>query len=269
MRPEHSSFVQNRGNTIQIIKNNLSPLSIMFIKEIELKKGFDEKIHPFNLNFIKFLEKNPIQIKSNIVFLIGENGSGKTTLIEAMACYFGLDKFGGSKAFIKKDDAPLSDFLVIPKRHPHKDIYFFRAETFFNLEEELKKYGMHEKDHSLVHKYTNSNKTFRQMSHGQGFKTFFKNRIGEKGLYFFDEPETALSIQNQIEFLFMLKEFEKRDCQIFIATHSPILLAYPKAQILSIGDSIEEVKYEETENFSETKRFLNNYKRFQWELEKD
>jgi predicted ATPase len=79
--------------------------------------------------------------------------------------------------------------------------------------------------------------------------SFFKNRIGKNGLYFFDEPETALSFDNQILFLFLLKQFENNKNQIFIVTHSPVLLSYPNAQIIEIKkDNIKNIKFEIAKN---------------------
>jgi len=158
----------------------------------------------------------------------------------------------------ESDEKPsLSDYLIIARKNKEGDAFFFRAENFFNLE----KYG------GLYPQYTGSSKTFREMSHGQGFKAFFQNRMRKNGLYFFDDPESALSPGSQIEFLFLIKEFEKMDSQILITTHSPILLSYPAAQIFLIeNDTIKEIDYEQTPSFKETKSFLEHYKRFQKEL---
>ena len=234
----------------------------MFIKEInfnfkKLEKGnFLENLPYYNTKQIKFNKK--------IIFLTGDNGIGKTTLLESLAYNFNLNKYGGSNNFIldEKNKPIMTKFIQISKTITKiKDAFFFRSDTFFNLQNELDKYGG-----DLKHQYS-GNKTFKEQSHGEGFISFFKNRIREGGLYFFDEPETALSFENQILFLFLLRQFENDNNQIFIITHSPVLLSYPNAQIININKNyIKEVEYEETEQYLNLKDFLNNYKSYQKEV---
>jgi len=234
----------------------------MFIEEVNF--DFD------NLEKGSFLRKLPyykikqIKFNKNIIFLIGDNGVGKTSLLEALAYNFNLNKYGGSNNFIlDKDNKPeMIRFIQIPNTIDKvKDAFFFRSDTFFNLQNELERYGS-----DLKYQYS-GDKTFKEQSHGEGFMSFFKNRIREKGLYFFDEPETALSFENQILFLFLLRQFENNNNQIFIITHSPVLLSYPNAQIINIGkDFIGEVEYEDTDQFVNLKDFLNNYKSYQREI---
>lgn len=121
----------------------------------------------------------------------------------------------------------------------------------------MKKYDCLDTDYS-------GEKSFKEQSHGEGFMSFFKNRIGQNGLYFFDEPETALSFNNQVLFLFLLKQFENDNNQVFIVTHSPVLLSYPNAQIINLDEnSVNEIEYENTNQFKMLKDFLNNYKSYQ------
>ena len=201
------------------------------ITEISITNLPKQEIYPFNLKNIRTLAEAPLKITSNIIFFTGKNGSGKTTLLEAIAGSVGINKYGGSKNFIKKEKSILEEYIAIKRSSKEKDAFFFRAETFFNLQKDLEDYS--ESSSPLHKQYTGSDKTFREMSHGQGFKAFFENRIRENGLYFFDEPETALDLDNQIELFFLLKEFESLGCTIIISTHSPILLAYPNCQIFS------------------------------------
>jgi predicted ATPase len=180
-----------------------------------------------------------------------------------LAYNFNLNRFGGSKNFIldKSSEPQLNKFAkVVKELNKPKDAFFFRSDTFFNLGKELIKYNCPAYDYS-------GDKSFKEQSHGESFMSFFKNRIGTNGLYFFDEPETALSFDNQILFLFLLKQFENDDNQIFIITHSPILLSYPNAQIIEIEkDSINEVKFENTKQYLDLKHFLENYKSYQKQI---
>lgn len=248
----------------------------MFIKSISLKKEFfeveDKSKFPFNLKFLKFFENERLSFSKNIVFLTGENGSGKTSLIESFAYNLGLNKFGGSKNFLfdENEKPVLADYLLFERDSilREKDAFFFRAENFFNLQKELDE--EYSETGPLYFQYTGSEKTFREMSHGQGFNAFFSNRIYENGVYIFDEPETALSFQSQIEFLFLLKEFEKMNCQIFIVTHSPVLLSFPNSQIFEIGeDNIQEVEFNESLVFENYKNFFENLEIYRKELRED
>jgi len=234
----------------------------MFIEEVNFnfenleKESFLRKLPYYKMKQIKF--------NKNIIFITGDNGVGKTSLLEALAYSFNLNKYGGSNNFIldKENKPEMIRFIQIPKTIDKvKDAFFFRSDTFFNLQNELERYGS-----DLKYQYS-GDKTFKEQSHGEGFMSFFKNRIREGGLYFFDEPETALSFENKILFLFLLRQFENDNNQIFIITHSPVLLSYPNAQIINIDkDCIKEVEYEETEQFVNLKDFLNNYKSYQKEV---
>lgn len=243
----------------------------MIITKISLNEDFlsqDRSKYPFNIKPLQSISKVPIKLRSNITFIIGENGTGKTTFMESLAVKSNAKRYGGSNNFIKDDSDKtiLEDYLTLSRQSIPKDVFFFRAETFFNLQKDLEKYN--NGSSNLTNQYTGSQKSFRELSHGQGFKTFFSNRIRPKGLYFFDEPESALSVDSQIELLFLLKGFVDQDCQIIISTHSPILLSYPDAQIISFDEDngIIDVDYEDSKPFLDTKNFLENYKRFQKEL---
>lgn len=236
----------------------------MYIQKITFNlKNIKKNSYLTNLCFKKITS---IDINKNIIFLVGENGIGKTTLMESLAYEFNLNKYGGSKNFIQnKEEKPqLFEYILITKNiKKPKDAFFFRSDSFFNLDLEIKKYNS-------PSEYYSGEKDFKEQSHGESFISFFKNRIGENGLYFFDEPETALSYENQLLFLFMLKEFEKKNNQIFIITHSPILLSYPNSEILALSSNeINKIRYEQTEQYKNYKNFLENYKRFQNEIEKN
>ena len=224
----------------------------LFVLGVELKReqapSFDE--YPFNLPVIRDLEE--IRFDSQVTFLIGENGSGKSTLIEAIAVACGFNAEGGSKNFnfeTLRSTSPLHEYLRVsrgPKRP--SDGYFLRAESFFNVATEIDQ-------RDLAAWY--GGKSLHAMSHGESFFTLLNERLLGGGLYLFDEPEAALSPTRQMAMLTRIHELVLDASQLIIATHSPILMAYPGATILEIADgALRRVEYEETEHYQVTKQFF-------------
>lgn len=215
--------------------------------------------YPFSLNIIKNLKE--ISFSTQVTFFIGENGTGKSTLLEAIADNAGFGVEGGSKNISFKtsaDDAysgvqSLSDYLTLSWRQKPMDGYFFRAETFYNVANYLDNLGG-----DAFSSY--GGKSLHHQSHGESFLSFFKNRLNSGGFFIFDEPEAALSPQRQLSLLVIINQLCKdSNTQFIIATHSPILLAYPGATIYSFdGDSLKKITYAETEHYQITKNFLNN-----------
>ena len=131
--------------------------------------------------------------------------------------------------------------------------YFLRAETFYNVASEVERLGVGE---------YYGGQSLHQQSHGESFFALFQNRFGDNGLYLMDEPEAALSPKRQLQFLALLHDYVKRGSQFVIATHSPIIMAYPDALIhLLDGDGIREVAYADTDHYQITRGFLSNPKR--------
>lgn len=179
----------------------------------------------------------------NIVFFVGENGVGKSTLLEAMAISFGFNAEGGTKNYnfsTFNDISPLTDGITLLKGYKHPKFgYFFRAETFYNLA-------------TAALEYDNF---YHFNSHGEGnLKFLLYDRVG---LYLMDEPEAALSPRRQLMLLEHIHKMAKQGAQFIIATHSPILLGCPDAQIFSFDNGkIRECKYEDTQCYKITKRFI-------------
>lgn len=231
------------------------------LKQITLlrEKIEDWNKYPFNVPVIKNLKS--ISITSRVCFLIGENGTGKSTLLEGIASNFGFGKEGGSKNITfstsKHDKNNLADFLRLSWTNKILGGYFFRAESFFNIASYIDE--IQEIDGKAYSAY--GDESLHEKSHGQSFLSLFNNRFSKDGFYLLDEPEAALSPKGQLSLLVIihnvLEEFPKS--QFIIATHSPILLAYPSAQIFSFNeDQILETKYEATETYQITTDFLNN-----------
>lgn len=235
------------------------------LAEIKLKKdkvkSWDE--YPFTVPVIKSYRS--LLIKSPLLFLVGENGSGKSTFLEAIAENYGFGREGGSK-HINFDTSShnqvsdLADALTLSWRRKLLKGFFFRAESFFNVASYLD--NLDNEDTRAFAAY--GGKSLHKQSHGESFLSLFQNRFSSGGFFLMDEPEAALSVQRQLSFLVVIHKLLKTsETQMIIATHSPLLLAYPDAQILSFDrEVISEIKYEETEAYQISKSFLNNRERF-------
>jgi predicted ATPase len=218
-----------------------------------------KKEYPFNLPVVKNL--HTLDFHPNITFLIGENGTGKSTLIEAIAIAYGLNAEGGSKNFnfaTEKTHSKLHDYLKLTHGIVRpKDKYFLRAESFYNVASHIDELDQGGGGPPIKDSY--GGVSLHHQSHGESFFSLFMHRLHGKGLYIFDEPEAALSPQRQYAFLLRMHELIQKQSQFIIATHSPILLAYPDAKILQISEhGFEEVAYKETDHYQLYKTFLNN-----------
>lgn len=156
-------------------------------------------------------------------------------------------------------------FRPAPAHHPGKgasrpkDGFFLRAESFYNLSTNLDELDAQPAfAPKLIGAY--GGKSLHRQSHGESFLALALNRFGPQGLYLLDEPEAALSVQGQLTLLSRIHQLASQGCQFIIATHSPILLGFPDAQIYLFGDEIAPVAYEDTDAYCVTKAFLNNRK---------
>jgi predicted ATPase len=233
------------------------PKHPLFIRSVALRRDdigtFDE--YPFNLPVVRNFDE--LVFDSQVTFLVGENGSGKSTLIEAIAVACGFNAEGGSKNFhfeTHEAHSLLHSFLWVTRGHKRpSDGYFLRAESFFNVASEIDR-------RELVPWY--GGRSLHEMSHGESFFTLLNDRLLGGGLYIFDEPEAALSPTRQMAMLTRMHELVLDASQLIIATHSPILMAYPGARILEIADGeIRPVEYEETEHYRITRQFFVNRER--------
>jgi predicted ATPase len=250
------------------------------------QKGINEKEgFPFNVPVIRALEE--IEFRAPVTFFVGENGSGKSTLMETIAYAAGSVTVGSES--VKTDPSlahvrKLADHLRLTwTKRTHKG-FFLRAEDFFGyakqmartrqeLEDDLRKVDSEYTHRSKLAKdlaklpYANELYAIKSRygdgldtrSHGESFLTLFQSRFVPNGLYLLDEPEAPLSPIRQLAFLSALKQMIAEDSQFIIATHSPILMAFPDAEILSFdGGQIRRVKYDELEHVTLTRAFLND-----------
>src|SRR5256885_6594668 len=215
--------------------------------------GFER--YPFCIPAFRHLRR--LEIHPAITFFIGENGSGKSTLLEAIATKYGFNAEGGSKNFnfaTHESHSDLHDFIRLERGvlRP-SDGFFLRAESFYNVASEIDRLGVER---------AYGGKSLHGQSHGEAFLSLLQYRFQGDGLYLLDEPEAALSPQRQLSVLTLLHRLVHHQSQLVIATHSPILLAYPQGRIYEFSASgIAEVKYTDTEHYRITKEFLNRHER--------
>ena len=207
-----------------------------------------------NIEALYKVEK--IDFMKPIVLFVGENGSGKSTLLEAIAVAHGFNPEGGTKnyCFSTHDThSELCNAITIAKGfRKEKWGYFLRAESFYNVATQEEEYA----------DFAHPSEEYHNRSHGESFLKMVQNNIQPNGLYLLDEPEAALSPQRQLTLLAEIYRCASDGAQFIIATHSPILLGIPNAEIFSFDNGkIHTCRYEETESYKVTESFINNRER--------
>ena len=256
---------------------------MIHVRSVSLKAGGrSQRQYPFTLPLIRNFTE--LTFRSPVTVLVGENGSGKSTLLEAIAAGAGLVAVGSQD--VQKDESLLparrlgKHLKLAWSRRTHRG-FFLRAEDFFGFARRLQqtvkdldeiaegfegqftgyalglaKGSVLGQKRALVEKYGDN---LDANSHGEAFLHLFQARFVPDGLYLLDEPEAPLSPLRQLSFLSMIKEMVEQDAQFLIATHSPILMAFPHATLLHLdGEKIDEVGYEDLEHVTLTRAFLNN-----------
>ncbi len=227
----------------------------LYVRDMYLKNMEEETSYISTLPVVKNLQdKGKLPLRKQVTFFVGENGTGKSTLLEAIAVSYGMNAEGGSKNFCfssQDTHSSLYEHLVVVKGFQRpRDNFFLRAESFYNVATEV--------DNLDVSQYYGG-KSLHEQSHGESFLSLIQNRFRGNGLYLLDEPEAALSPSRQMTLLAQMDVLVKQNSQFLIATHSPILMAYPDADILVFTeDDICLTPYEETEHVILTKEFLNH-----------
>ena len=228
-----------------------------YVAGIKLREKPDEYSYLSELKAIQFLSTvERISFNKPVTFFVGENGTGKSTLLESIAVLMGFNAEGGSRDFsfsTNDTHSELCEYMSVIKRKTPKDGFFLRAESFYNTATYLEK-------NSNMLRY--GGVSFHEQSHGESFLALVENRFTGNGLYILDEPEAALSPQRLMSLIVAIDELTKADSQLIIATHSPILMAYPNSEILELSDKgIQRKNLKDTEHFIITKQFINNPER--------
>lgn len=214
--------------------------------------------YPFDLPWLGDGEFE-LEFTTPVTIIVGENGTGKSSLIEAIAALAGYDEAGGGKGYrpvdhsaaVDKSGAALAQALRAHWLPKVTTGWFFRAESFFAVARYL--------DQAAKESFA-APPDFLSWSHGEGFIRFFEERCTRQGLYFMDEPESALSPRRQLELLRILdRTHETARSQIILATHSPLLMAYPKARLLEINRfGLFETRVTETDHFRLYQDFVDD-----------
>jgi predicted ATPase len=210
----------------------------------------DRAAYPFCLPFLR--DEFDLNFDRSITIIAGENGTGKSTLLEGIAVLAGYDEAGGGKGYRPVDHSnaieamggKLSSAFRASWLPKVTNGWFFRAESFFSVARYLDEVRSPYAD-------------FLSHSHGEGFMRFFEERCQRQGIFIFDEPESALSPARQMEFLKLMRRMDQSGhCQIIMATHSPVLMAYPDARLLRLSKyGLEPVTVKETDHYKVMREF--------------
>ncbi|KAB2336318.1 AAA family ATPase [Cytobacillus depressus] len=236
-----------------------------YVKGIRLKRDCIPSFYtfPFNLPSIQTLDE--LTFHPNVTYLVGENGMGKSTLLEAIAVAAGFNPEGGSFnfSFSTYDSHSELDHHIrlIKGVEKPQDGFFLRAETFYNVASNIEELDSEPMGGGKVID-SFGGVSLHQQSHGESFWATFMNRFRGNGIYIMDEPEAALSPLRQLSMLARIHELVRDHSQFIIATHSPIIMAYPNAKIIEFTeDGIQESSLEETGHYKIMKQFFEDKNR--------
>ncbi|MBM7095091.1 AAA family ATPase [Bacillus sp. H-16] len=234
----------------------------MFLKRIDLQREriSSYKEYPFSIPAIKSFHQ--LKLTKNVTFFVGENGSGKSTLLEGIADKCEFNKAGGGRnnAYdLHASHSALGDYIRLSWLPKVTKGFFLRAESFYHFASHIDDVGARE---------AYGGRSLHHQSHGESFFSLFTNRFKGPAIYLLDEPEAALSPQRQLSFLRIIHDLASSgEAQFIIATHSPILLGYPDAAILSFDEEeITEIDYEMTDHYQITSYFLQHREKFLREI---
>lgn len=237
-------------------------ISANYISSILFDDKLDKNSYLNNLPIIKYLsQEKELCFSSNVTFFVGENGTGKSTLLEAIAVAYGFNAEGGSRNFTfstNETHSELHEYITLVKRGFPKDGFFLRAESLYNVATNIDDMDNAPSfDPPVIQGY--GGVSLHNQSHGESFLAIVQNRFFGNGLYILDEPEAALSPMRLLTLIAEMSELVKKNSQFIIATHSPILMAFPNAEILEFSkNGIKSVNYKDTDHYQITKRFLDN-----------
>lgn len=226
-----------------------------FIKNVLVAKERieDPDTYPFTIPAVAALDGLAL---GAVTYFVGENGAGKSTILEGIAVAAGFNAEGGSANFnfaTRRSESPLHRCLRLARTAKPSNGFFLRAESFFNVATEIEELG--------VRGY--GDRSLHEQSHGESFLSLVKHRFGPRGLYILDEPEAALSAARQLALLVGMHDLVRQGSQFIVATHAPIVLAYPDATIYNLDqEGIAEVDYDAVENVSLTRSFLGDRERY-------
>lgn len=237
-------------------------LSDLYVTGIKLARAIPADSYLHDLPVVKHLQDmEELPIRKRVTFFVGENGIGKSTLIEAIAVSMGFNPEGGTINFnfsTEDSHSELYRYVTICKGvKRHKDGFFLRAESLYNVATNIDQMDLEPSlGAPVILSY--GGVSLHKQSHGESFMALVENRFGGNGLYILDEPEAALSPSRLLQLMCCIDDLVKHNSQFIISTHSPILMAYPHAEVFELSEEgINSVPYQETEHFRITKQFVN------------
>ncbi len=204
-----------------------------------------------------------LRLDAPVTLLAGDNGTGKSTLVEAIAEAIGFAPEGGElerSGELPPVPRPVLDGALEPvlSHTKPRNGYFLRAESFFNVAAFVDSGGIFSPDLSLY-----GDIPLHQQSHGESFLALASNRFAGDGLYVLDEPEAALSVSGALALLSIMLRAVRAGAQFVVATHSPILLAFPGARTCELsGAGIAECAYDDIDAVRLTRGFLEAPERY-------
>ena len=225
----------------------------IYLSRIRKREGnWDTGAYPFSIPVISNFTE--LRFKKSVTYIVGGNGTGKSTLLEAIAVLLRINPEGGSRHFnfhTEETHSTLHEALIASRSSlSYRDTYFFRAESYYNVISEINRLGVEE-----YYGYLN----LHEFSHGEGLMALLEHRLTGKGIYLFDEPEAALSFENQLAFLCWIKKVLSNGAQLIISTHSPIILSYPGADIYEIKEGhMMKVAYRDCSIYRDLYGFMLN-----------
>ncbi|MHC5375347.1 AAA family ATPase [Enterococcus sp. LJL120] len=235
----------------------------MFLHELKINDT-QQKGYPFEVFAVQEILKHhgSLPFTAPITFLSGDNGTGKSTILEAIAVAYGINPEGGSQNFNFETFASHSSLhenvRLVRKGTLPRTKFFLRSETYYNVASEIEELSGYET--TPFGSY--GGQSLHERSHGEGLLAIIENRFGGNSFYLLDEPEAGLSTSRQFSLLEQMHRLVKTGSQLIIATHSPIIMAYPNAQIYQFSEAgLEELTLEETIAFKESKIFYDDHQR--------
>lgn len=234
----------------------------LYIERVSMARPLPPDSYLNEIPAVRWLQSaGELHFDRRVTILVGENGTGKSTLLEAIAVAFGFNPEGGTLNFqfhTEDSHSPLWQHIRLGRHRRPRDGFFLRAESYYNLATYIDRHDADpESGDDIITGF--GGVSLHRQSHGESFLAAALNRFHGNGLYLLDEPEAALSPMRLLTLMVKLRELEQRDSQILLSTHSPILMAYPGARVLELGeDGIRPADYRDTEHYLITKQFISD-----------